>query len=121
MKFDSSLKDNILDVYIPFLSKGDEFSVTVYLENEDSKPVIAIKSPENFKEIYSGEQNGILALLLNIPTNIKHLISKETKRSEEVHPVDKDDFTTVMSKVTGDETVNKNNREVFPENKKTKE
>ncbi|MBU3161467.1 hypothetical protein KPL37_17310 [Clostridium frigoris] len=119
LKFDSSVNDNTLEVYIPFISKGDEFSVTVYLENQDSKPVIVIKSPENFKEIYSGEENGILALLLNIPTNIKHLISKETKKSEEVPPVDKNDFTTVMSKVTGDEqTINKSNREVFPENKK---
>ncbi|MBU3099850.1 MULTISPECIES: hypothetical protein [Clostridium] len=124
LKFDSSINDNILEVYIPFISKGDEFSVTVYLENQHNKPVIVIKSPENFKEIYSGEQNGILALLLNIPTNIKHLISKETKKSEEVqseevHSVDKDDFTTVMSKVTGDEQIiNKSNREVFPENKK---
>ncbi|MBU3199139.1 hypothetical protein LL037_14015 [Clostridium estertheticum] len=119
LKFDSSINDNILEVYIPFISKGDEFSVTVYLEDQHNKPVIVIKSPENFKEIYSGEQNEILALLLNIPTNIKHLISKETKKSEEVHSVDKEDFTTVMSKVTGDEqTINKSNREVFPENKK---
>ncbi|MCB2355171.1 hypothetical protein [Clostridium estertheticum] len=124
LKFDSSINDNILEVYIPFISKGDEFSVTVYLENQHNKPVIVIKSPENFKEIYSGEQNGILALLLNIPMNIKHLILKETKKSEEVqseevHSVDKNDFTTVMSKVTGEEqTINKSNREVFPENKK---
>lgn len=119
LKFDASVNDNTLEVYIPFISKGDEFSVTVYLENQDSKPVVVIKSPENFKEIYSGEENGILAILLNIPTNIKHLILKKTKKSEEVLSVDKDDFTTVMSKVTGDEqTINKNNREVFPENKK---
>ncbi|WP_298836783.1 hypothetical protein [Clostridium sp.] len=119
LKFDSTVNDSTLEVYIPFIGKGDEFSVTVYLEDQDNKPVIVIKSPENFKEIYSGEENGILALLFNIPTNIKHLILKKTKKAQEVPPVDKEDFTAVMSKVTDDkQTINKNNREVFPENKK---
>ena len=86
LKFDSSIKDNILEVYIPFLSKGDEFSVTVYVENQSAvhnKPVIVIRSPENFKEIDSVEQKGILSLLFNIPKNINQVILKVMKKAEQ--------------------------------------
>ena len=119
LKFDSSIKDNILEFYIPFISKGDEFSVTVYVENQSAvhnKPVIVIRSPENFKEIDSVEQTGILSLLFNIPKNIKQAILKVMKKAEEIVPNKKDDFTTVMSKVAGaEQTID---REVLPENNK---
>ena len=122
LKFDSSIKDNILDVYIPFLSKGDEFSVTVYVENQYgvyNKPVIAIRSPENFKEIDSVEQKGILSLLFNIPKNINKVISKTMKNNETIVSNKKDDFTTVMNKAPGaKKTINKENREVLHRNKK---
>lgn len=102
LKFDSSINDNILEVYIPFLSKGDDFSVTVCAENQSavhSKPVIVIRSPENFKEIDSSDQNGILTALFNIPKNIKQ----------------------VMHKVTGSQQpINKENRDVMPPNKNKK-
>lgn len=100
LKFDSNIEDNILEVYIPFLSKGDEFSVTVYLENKDGiqkKPIVIIRSPENFKEIDSSEKNGILLALANIPKNIEQ----------------------VMNKVSGTEkTTNRENAEVLSGNSK---
>lgn len=82
LKFDSSIEDNILDVYIPFLSKNDEFSATLYVESkygEYKKPVVTIRSPENFKEIQSIEQGGIISSLLNMPKNIKNLLCNITK------------------------------------------
>lgn len=82
LKFDSSIEDNILDVYIPFLSKDDEFSATLYVESkygEYKKPVVTIRSPENFKEIQSIEQGGIISSLLNMPKNIKNLLCNITK------------------------------------------
>jgi hypothetical protein len=100
LKFDSSIKDNILEVSIPFLSKGDAFSVKVYVENKSTvhnKPIIVVRSPENFKEIDSIEQKGILWLLFNIPKNIKQAFSKAPGT---------------------DKTLNNANREIFPVNNK---
>ncbi len=109
LKFDSSMENNTLDVYIPFLSKDDKFSVTVYAENQHtmSKPVIVIRSPENFKQIDRLGQNGILSSLFNVNKNVNQTISKpETRPSNE-----KDDFTMVMNRVSGDErTLNKGNK-----------
>lgn len=65
LKFHSSAKDDILDINIPFLSKGDKFSVTVYVENQYglcNKPTIVMRSPENFKQVDSEEKKGILSL-----------------------------------------------------------
>ena len=70
LKFDSSIKDNILDIDIPFLSKGDKFSVTVYVENQYglcNKPVIVMRSPENFKKVESEEQKGIRSSSFSMP------------------------------------------------------
>ncbi|MEY8001266.1 hypothetical protein AB8U03_13875 [Clostridium sp. Mt-5] len=123
LKFDSSIKDNILDVYIPFLSNGDKFSVTLYVENQyavPSKPVIIIRSPENFKRINSIEQNGILSLLFNIPKNINQAISKIMKKNEATVPNKKDDLTKVINKASGAEkTTNKESREIIHKNKKS--
>ncbi|MFL0195662.1 hypothetical protein ACJDU8_08820 [Clostridium sp. WILCCON 0269] len=122
LKFDSSIKDSILDIYIPFLGKGDKFSVTLYVENQHgvyNKPVITIRSPENFKEIDSVEQNGILALLFNIPKNINEIILNRTKKTKTMVPNKKDDFTIVMDKVSRTEkTINKRNRKVPNRNKR---
>lgn len=68
LKYESSIDDNNIDMDIPYLSKGDKFSIVVYLENEyeaHNKPVIVMRSPENFKQIDSAEKNGMLASLLN--------------------------------------------------------
>ncbi len=83
LKFDSSIEDNILDVSIPFLSKDDEFSVTVYVDNQYGsykEPVVIIRSPENFKEVNSEEKRGIFSIFTNIPKNIKEIISDATKK-----------------------------------------
>lgn len=120
LKFDSLLKDNILDVYIPFLSKGDEFSVTVYLENENAvqNPVITIRSPENFKEKDSVEKEGNRSLWFNIHKSINQIISKVRQNAKV--PNIKDDFTTVMSKAEGvEQTADKKDRQVLSGNKKS--
>ncbi|MBI6874577.1 hypothetical protein [Clostridium aciditolerans] len=122
LKFDSSVKDNILDVYIPFLSKDDEFSVTLYAENQygvHNKPVVIIRSPENFKQVDSVEQKGVLSSLFNTPKNINEVISKIMKKPETIVPNKKGDFTTVMNKASGSEkTINKENIEILHRNKK---
>ncbi len=122
LKFDSSIKDNILDVYIPFLSKDDKFSVTVYSENQYAmnKPIIIIRSPENFKQIDSLEQNGILSLLLNIPKNIGQVISNIFRKTEKtIVPNEKDAFTMVMNRPLGaEETLNRGNRKTIHRNNK---
>ncbi|WP_434284570.1 hypothetical protein [Clostridium botulinum] len=100
LKFDSSIEDNILDVSIPFLSKDDEFSVTVYVDNQYGsykEPVVIIRSPENFKEVNSEEKRGVFSIFTNIPKNIKEIISDATKK---------------------DETINKGNRQITNKNNK---
>lgn len=100
LKFDSSIEDDVLDVSIPFLSKDDEFSVTVYVDNEygsHKEPVVVIRSPENFKEVNSEEKRGIFSIFTNIPKNIKEIISDATNK---------------------DETINKGNTEVTNKNNK---
>ncbi|HCL4446874.1 TPA: hypothetical protein N2D04_002904 [Clostridium botulinum] len=100
LKFDSSIEDNILDVSIPFLSKDDEFSVTVYVDNQYGsykEPVVIIRSPENFKEVNSEEKRGIFPIFTNIPKNIKEIISDATKK---------------------DETINEGNRQITNKNNK---
>ncbi|WP_010233087.1 membrane protein [Clostridium arbusti] len=123
LKFDSSIKDNILDFYIPFLSKSDKFSATLYVENQyavHDKPVIVIRSPENFKRIDSAGQNGILSLLFNIPKDIKQVILKIMKKSKVIAPNKKDNFTTVMNKPSdAEKTINKENRKALHENKQS--
>jgi len=122
LKFDSSTEDNSLDVYIPFLSKYDEFSVTLYVENqygEYNKPVVTIRSPEDFKEVDSVEQKGILFLLFNIPKNTNKVVSKSMKNNETIVSNKKGDFTTVMNKAPGaKKTKNKENREILHRSKK---
>ena len=123
LKFDSSLKNNILDIDIPFLSKNDEFSVTLYVENqygEYNKPVIILRSPENFKEVDSGEEKGLLSLLFNIPQNINKVVSRIMKKNETTVCNKKGDFTTVINKAPGaKKTINKENREILHRNKKS--
>lgn len=116
LKFDSSIENNILDVSIPFLSKNDEFSVTLYVENrygEYKKPVFTVRSPEKFKEINSIEKNGILSALFNIPRNIDEIFFKKMKNNEKVKSNKNGDFTTVIGKVP-----NKKNREISYGNRK---
>ncbi|MBU3181974.1 hypothetical protein KPL38_12675 [Clostridium psychrophilum] len=122
LKFESSIKGSILEVYIPFISKGDEFSVTIYEENQysvNNKPVIVIRSPENFKEIDSSEQRGILSLLRNIPKNAKEIFLKEMEKIESIGSNKKDNRTTDKSKNTNAErSINKKNEDLLPENSK---
>lgn len=108
LKFDSSLEDNILDVSIPFLSKNDKFSVTVYAENKSEmqhKPIVVIRSPEKFKRIDSAGENGMLAVLFSIPQSIKQVIFKEKTEDN------RNNFTTAIDKPSyGKKSIDERNR-----------
>ncbi|WP_294183773.1 hypothetical protein [uncultured Clostridium sp.] len=95
LKFSSSIKDKTLDVNIPFLSKGDKFSVTLYAEGQHaplSKPAVIVRSPEKFKRIESMEQKGLLFLLLNIPKNITNAVSRPTKKDNSTKTMNKNSY-----------------------------
>ncbi|URZ01645.1 hypothetical protein [Clostridium felsineum] len=83
LKFNSTIKENNVDISMPFISKGDKFSVTIYVENP-SAPLIALRSPENFKEIDSESKNGVLAYLLSIPKGIKEYVLNTTPKDAEL-------------------------------------
>lgn len=54
LKYDIEEKEDMIEVSIPFMSKGDEFSVTVYTEDHNMsslKPNVIIRSPEGVKNI----------------------------------------------------------------------
>ena len=58
LKYDLVSKNYVYDVSIPFLSKNDKFSVKLYLESLPKKkcrPIITLRSPENFKRIDSSD------------------------------------------------------------------
>lgn len=79
LKFDISKNTNSCDVTIPFLSKNDEFSIKVFLEDlegKKSRPIIALRSPEDFKRIDSCEDDGFINSLKSIPRNIGECFSK---------------------------------------------
>lgn len=122
LKFDSSINNNTLDINIPFLSKDDKFSVTVYSDNEYkmNKPAIILRSPENFKQIESLKQNGLLYTLLSIPKNISNSMSNTSKKTEPMAPNEKNDFTMIMDRPLIDErNSNRGNRKTPYKNKKT--
>ncbi|KEI04181.1 hypothetical protein IRP63_10635 [Clostridium botulinum] len=84
LKFDSLIKDDSVEVDIPFLSKGDKFSVTVYVENKYgvcSQPTIVLRSPENFKQVNSIEKTRILSLFNTDDTDKTDRINKNNKSS----------------------------------------
>lgn len=84
LKFNSSTKNNVVDISIPFLSKKDKLSVTLYVENHGlpSKPVITIRSPEKFKEVHSIKESGILSSLFDVPQNINDTTYKKSKKNK---------------------------------------
>lgn len=121
LKFDSSIDNNTLDIYIPFLSKDDKFSVTVYSDNEYkmNKPAIILRSPENFKQIESLNQNGLLYTLLSIPKNISDSLYNTPKKTEPIAHNEKNDFTMIMDKpLINERNLNRENRKTSYKNKK---
>lgn len=80
LKFDICGEYNNFNVSIPFLSKNDEFSVKLFVDDiqgEYTKPVVTLRSPENFKKISHGEKNGIFDVLSNNSQKILNLFSKK--------------------------------------------
>lgn len=105
LKFDSLIEDNVLDIFMPYLSKDDEFSITVYLENS-SKPVIAMRSPENFKQIDSKKQGGFLMSLFDGSKNKNSKSSNKVIKNDRTIYNEENDYTMVMNKVSGNEKIN---------------
>lgn len=69
LKFNINDENDNFNVSIPFLSKNDEFSVKLFLDNAQgscNKPVVTLRSPENFKEIRSKGSNGLISSLFTI-------------------------------------------------------
>lgn len=92
LKFDICGEYNNFNVSIPFLSKNDEFSVKLFVDDtqgEHSKPVITLRSPENFKKIGHGEGNGLFPVLSDTSQKICSLFSKKEKN---------DGINTLMSR-----------------------
>lgn len=92
LKFDICGEYNNFNVSIPFLSKDDEFSVKLFVDDtqgEHSKPVITLRSPENFKKIGHGEGNGLFPVLSDTSQKICSLFSKKEKN---------DGINTLMSR-----------------------
>lgn len=107
LKFESSLKEDILDIDIPFLSKGDEFSIKLYSES-CKKPVIVMRSPENFKQIDSIEQNGLFSSLFSKTKNTNEDAGRSIRNNERIVPNEKDDYTMIMNKpLKAEKTINK--------------
>lgn len=68
LKFEIASEDNNYNVSIPFLSKDDEFSVKLFVEDTNegkNKPIVTLRSPEDFKKINSNGDKGVEDLLQN--------------------------------------------------------
>lgn len=68
LKFEIASEDNNYNVSIPFLSKDDEFTVKLFAEDTNegkNKPIVTLRSPEDFKRINSNGDNGVEDLLQN--------------------------------------------------------
>lgn len=84
LKFDVTKENGMFNVSIPFLSKDDTFSVKLFVENirgVNNKPVVTLKSPENFKRIGKGERKGVLGSLLSFPEEVENLFESNDTRS----------------------------------------
>ena len=79
LKFETSSENNNYNISIPFLSKNDELSVKIFVESRQGKirkPIVTLRSPEDFKRVDSAGQNGYLATLAAIPKDISDSITK---------------------------------------------
>ncbi|MGN0144296.1 MAG: hypothetical protein ACI398_04890 [Clostridium sp.] len=73
LKFDISNEEEDYNVSIPFLSRNDQFTVKLFVENHhgyDSRPIITLRSPENFKRVDRGEKNGLSGLFSTMHNSI---------------------------------------------------
>ncbi|MDO5516064.1 MAG: hypothetical protein Q4F66_00820 [Clostridium sp.] len=85
LKFETSSEDNNYNVSIPFLSKNDEFSVKVFVDSFEGavkKPIVTLRSPEDFKRVDSSGKNGYLATLAGIPKDISDSFTKKNNRNQ---------------------------------------
>ena len=86
LKFDISNEEDVYNVSIPFISRNDQFTVKLFVENhsgDDNKPIITLRSPENFKRINSGVKNESSGLLSIIKQSIGNSSSYGDNNREE--------------------------------------
>lgn len=85
LKFETSSENNNYNISIPFLSKNDELSVKIFVESRQGKirkPIVTLRSPEDFKRVDSAGQNGYLATLAAIPKDISDSITKRKYKKQ---------------------------------------
>lgn len=85
LKFETASESNNYNISIPFLSKNDELSVKIFVESLQGKirkPIVTLRSPEDFKRVDSTGQNGYLATLAGIPKDISDSITKRKYRKQ---------------------------------------
>lgn len=102
LKFETSSENNNYNVGIPFLSKNDEFSTKIFVESREGvvkKPIVTLRSPENFKQVDGFCKNGYFATIAGIPKDIsesitkrKHKRQKTSKDGREINISDKHFF-----------------------------
>ncbi len=65
LEFHISSENNNFNVSIPFLSKGDEISLKIKVKDiygGKTKPIITLRSPEDFKKIYTRNSKELLSI-----------------------------------------------------------
>ncbi|WP_294353597.1 hypothetical protein [uncultured Clostridium sp.] len=65
LEFHISSENNNFNVSIPFLSKGDEISLKIKVKDiygGKTKPIITLRSPEDFKKIYARNSKELLSI-----------------------------------------------------------
>ena len=65
LEFHTSSENNNFNVSIPFLSKEDEISLKIKVEDTyggKTKPIITLRSPEDFKKIYARNSKELLSI-----------------------------------------------------------
>lgn len=88
LKFESVIEKNGYNISIPFLSKNDEFTARILVESRDKKirkPIIALRSPEDFKRVDSTGKNGYLATITGIPKDLCDSLNKRKSNKQNLN------------------------------------
>lgn len=97
LKFESVTERNGYNISIPFLSKNDEFTARIFVESRDRKirkPIIALRSPEDFKRIDSNGKNGYLATIVGIPKDLCDSLNKRKSNKQKLNKDDKSKYAS---------------------------
>ncbi|HCW54708.1 MAG TPA: hypothetical protein DG753_13460 [Clostridium sp.] len=84
LRFETSSENNNYNICIPFLSKNDEFLTKIFVEGREGiikKPIVTLRSPENFKQVNGSCKNGYFATIAGIPQDISEVVTKRNHKS----------------------------------------